>query len=817
MMTARKKIILIIYLLGNILNASGNLNGLVQDASTQQPLIGVNVIIPKVEKGAATDMEGHFIIQNVPVGSYTVTVSMIGYESVSRANVHIVSGRSTVANFSLNQQVLQGEGVEVTATFFEKTKNAVTSSRTVDIEEIRSDPVGAYDIMSMMQALPSVISGADQTNEIIVRGGSPGENLFLMDNLEIPYPNHYPEQGKGGGPITMMDTEFIERIDFFAGAFPAKFGEKLSSVMDITLRDGNREQREWQMDLNMAGFGLTFEGPLSENSSYLYSLKRSFLDFVISSSGLQAIPQYWSSQGKLSIDLTPTQKILVNFISGIDDIKIEGEKDPQLRGAENVDYSSRQATVGITYKNLFSKKGFFITSLGESWVRLNTDVYELSEQLKRNTYFHRNDLENELSFRSEVVYILPHHAEISGGINAKATWLDYDNWYENRPIKLYGYSLSVNEFPAFISSDEFYTTYFNNPNTTATVLDSIGTLDTLISNSLLDYRKFGGYFHLKVKPLTHLEFILGTRADYISYTKEMSISPRLGLKWHYSPVLNFNLAAGRYYQPPFNTYLNSKRGKTDQLKNYYADQIVGGIEYFAASDTRITLEYYIKEYADMVTFEMLEGSDGRDSLNWYNLVNEGNGRSRGIEFFVQKKYSNNWYGSFSWSHSISEGVDPRTQDYYPWDYDYRNVINLVGGYKIRYAQYEWYNGYKKSWVAKAFSWLPFMPSDEYEISVKYRYMGGRPYTLKKYDHLTRSWYVPSGESWNTQRFEPYMRIDLMLQQRFNYSRINLIAFWDIINIINRKNPWDYVYLDNGTKKMSWQYTTMPVGGMILEF
>ena len=97
--------------------------------------------------------------------------------------------------------------------------------------------------MAMMQSLPSVVSGSDQYNEIIVRGGAPGENLFVMDHLEIPYPNHYPEQGKGGGPITMVDTEFIERIDFYAGAFPSRYGEKLSSVMDETLRSGGNAHR----------------------------------------------------------------------------------------------------------------------------------------------------------------------------------------------------------------------------------------------------------------------------------------------------------------------------------------------------------------------------------------------------------------------------------------------------------------------------------------------------------------------------------------------------------------------------------------------
>ena len=810
-------IILVLFITNVVIASTGSLSGHVRDASTHQPLIGVNVMIKGSSLGTATDNYGNFFLDDIPVGSYIVYISMIGYKSLNRPNVHVVPERTTIINFSLNQSIIEGDGVEVTATYFEKTKDAVTSSRTVDIEEIRSDPVGVYDIMAMMQALPSVVSGTDQSNEIIVRGGSHGENLFVMDFLEIPYPNHFPEQGKGGGPITMIDTEFIERIDFYAGAFPARYGDKLSSVMDVTLRQGNQKNHEQQLNLSMAGFGLTIEGPLSSSSTYLYSLSRSFLDFVISSTGLQAVPKYWTSQGKIAYDLSSTQKFYINFVGGIDDINIVGENNPQLRGAENVAYSSWQTTLGLTYKNLFSKKGYFQSSLGKSLVTLKAKVYELNNDLNREYYFNRNDLEDDYSFRSELVYKISNNLDVSSGITAKYIRLDYDNWYKDSPTYLYGYSLSDTSQPSIVTEDQFYNNYFQNSNTIVTVLDSIGERDTLKTNASLSYQKYGGFFHSNFNLFSNLELSLGGRLEHISFTGETDFSPRLGLRYHLTPVFKFNMAAGRYFQPPNNEYLNSVRGTPKELTNYYADQIVGGLEFFPSPETRITLEYYTKEYADMVTFEMLEGADGRDSLNWYKRVNGGEGRSNGIELYIQKKYTNNWYGSFSWSHSISEGVDPRTKEYYPWRFDYRNVINLVGGYKIRYADYDWYAGYKKTIFSKLFSWIPFMPSDEYEISLKYRYMGGQPYTPQHYDHNIREWYTNSDDRWNTERYGDYRRVDLMLKQRFYYKKLNLVVFWDIMNIFNRKNPYEYLYLEDGEKIMSWQYTTFPVGGMILEF
>ena len=273
---------------------SGTISGTITDRDTKHPLPGANIIFDDTQWGASTDLDGNFYIENIPVGSYTIRANMIGYKTQVRANIHSLANRSTIVNMSLEPTILSGSDVVVTASYFERVKDAPTSVRSVDFEEIRSDPVGSHDILSMMQSLPSVVSGADQTNEIIVRGGSPGENLFVMDYLDIPYPVHYPQQGSGGGPVTMVNTDFIEQIDFFAGSFPARYGDKLSSVMDVTVREGNRDNHESKLSFDMAGFGASFEGPLNQKSSYLFSVKRSFLDFVVQQSGLMAIPKYWT-------------------------------------------------------------------------------------------------------------------------------------------------------------------------------------------------------------------------------------------------------------------------------------------------------------------------------------------------------------------------------------------------------------------------------------------------------------------------------------------------------------------------------------------
>ncbi len=238
----------------------------------------------------------------------------------------------------LTSTILESDGVVVTAGYFHEAKDAVVSNRSMDFEEIRSDPGSAEDVQRAVQALPSVVSGSDSQNDIIVRGGMPGENLFIMDNIEIPNPNHFGYQGVGGGPVNMVNTYFIRKVDFYAGAFPAKYGDKASSVMDISLRDGNRERYAGHFYLGMSGAGAMAEGPLpGKKGSWILSARKSFLDLIISSTGLSAVPKYYSLQGKISYDINSKNKLLIKGIYGNDKIKIEDEgTGGYSRGAENV-------------------------------------------------------------------------------------------------------------------------------------------------------------------------------------------------------------------------------------------------------------------------------------------------------------------------------------------------------------------------------------------------------------------------------------------------------------------------------------------------
>ena len=210
--------------------------------------------------------------------------------------------------------MLNSSEVLVTSGYFEKAKDAIVSSHSIDRAEIRSDPVGAYDIQMMTHSLPAVVTDTDQNNEIIVRGGGPGENLFVMDHLDIPNPNHFGFVGKGGGPINLINTDFVERIDFYAGGFPSRYGDKQSSVMNMSLRDGNFKNTDYDIEMSMAGLGFLIEGPIIKNKiSFISSYRKSFIDNLIESAGLTSVPKYSNSQHKISYLINKKIKFILIF------------------------------------------------------------------------------------------------------------------------------------------------------------------------------------------------------------------------------------------------------------------------------------------------------------------------------------------------------------------------------------------------------------------------------------------------------------------------------------------------------------------------
>jgi len=259
------------------------IEGRVFNARTGESLPGVNLIVNELEAvGAATDANGYFSIR-VPTGSYSVTASYIGFQSVVRTDVVVTTRGSSWLTIRMTESYIGLEEVEITPDYFDRAVTAgQPSTITLSQQEIRQSPGSGQDFQRILQAMPGVGFSTDQTNELIVRGGAPNENLIIFDDMEIHSLNHYPNEFNSAGPISMVNVELIDDIKFSAGGFGARYGDKLSSVMVVKTRDGTLSRPlKGNVNVSMAGAGAIFEGRINEGrGSWIASARRSYIDLV---------------------------------------------------------------------------------------------------------------------------------------------------------------------------------------------------------------------------------------------------------------------------------------------------------------------------------------------------------------------------------------------------------------------------------------------------------------------------------------------------------------------------------------------------------
>lgn len=769
----------------------GKIAGTINDASTLQPLAGANVIISGTQNGASSDADGYFVIENLVPGPYNLEIIYLGYSTLKKNNVVVNPGRTTVVEYFMQESVLESETIEVTGSYFEKPKEAIVSTRSINFEEIRRSPGDLLDVQRAVQAFPAVVSGSDQMNEIIIRGGIPGENLFILDGIEIPNPNHFPIQGAGGGPINMLNSYMVRDIDFYAGAFSAKYGDKASSVMDISNREGSREHFRGDINMGFAGFGGLVEGPIGDNASFMFSARKSFLDLIISSTGLTAVPKYYSLQGKLTWDLNPKNRLWINAVYGDDNISIEeGDEGGYGRGAENVEAKNQQKVAGATLRTFWAKNLYSFSTVSGVETNYFADVYELDDQGNHKTNFYNDSRETEYNVKTDFTWQINKNIDLGFGGSYKNIDLDYNVTAEPDTIFIYN-----------ITSGEKEGVFKNYP--------AYEALQGLTSFKTAAYAQLSWDF------LKRFRVTGGLRYDYFDYNQFTSISPRLGFSWFASPKLTFNLAYGKHYQSPSNVELTSNP-LNKNLDNKYTDQYVAGLEYLFKDDMRLTVEGFYKEYNDVPINRSATTADPFDYFAG-EMINAGSGEAYGVELFFQKKLTRSFSAILSYSHSKSQAVDARTGENYDWDYDYRNVFTLVTGYKFFWNEKPWFNDFKNQWYYGFISWLPFIPADEDEFSIKWRYLGGRPYTPPVYYPQYREWIVQEQDQINPVRFPAYHRLDLRIDKRYLFNSWNLVVFFDLMNVYGRDNIWDYNYNDDGTREKVLQFQVFPVGGVSLEF
>ena len=613
----------------------GSIEGTVVDRYSRQSLFPADVTILRTALGGIVSQDGRFAIEGVPPGTYEVEVSMMGYESAIKSHVVVTAGRATTINLKLTPQVLDiGLDVLVEATHFPKDSERPTSFRTLNSQEMRYSPGAMEDVFRVLQSMPGV-SPADMTNSnLIVRGGDPNENRTLFENIEIPRALHFGRPGGTIGGISIVSPGLLERVDFHTGGFPARYGDKVSSVFEMKLRDGSSTNYNTNVNLNMGGFGLVADGPLPGGGTVLFSARRGVFDLMTSAMDIPALPSYWDVVGKVTYDISRSNRLsLVGFYFP-DDLKIAADAAEEDRHGMwpglDMERSDHGRALGLNWRSLLGEGSYVLTTashVSNSWTtsRGTDEEPELvGDAIRQEEFQLKSELNQKVSDRMSMrlgVFAAQIHSK-------QNTWSAPDTMASGEIIP--GFSVSYNPDPTY---------------------------------------KAGSYLQTTIRPFSRVSLTPGVRYDYYDLTGESKLSPRIGLAISLTDKTTLNAAYGHYYQTaaPWQVALHPSN---TSLRSSNSVHYVAGLEHLLSVNTQISVEAYHKELSDVFVHDYASRV----------TTNAGSGYAQGVEFCVQRKMSRGLVGSLAYTYSIAMRKDGDLLPEHYSEYDRPHNLTLVGSF-----------------------------------------------------------------------------------------------------------------------------------------
>ena len=512
------------------------IKGTVIDKNSRQPLEFINVMIIGLNKGSVTNAEGRFTIEQVPPGIYRLQASAIGYKSVTTSE-YILSTKNLNIPIEMEENLTELEGVTITASPFRRDVESPVSLRIIGIQEIEKSPGANLDISRIVQSYPGVaFSPIGYRNDLIVRGGAPSENRFYLDGVEIPNINHFSTQGASGGPVGILNADLIREVNFYTGAFPADKGNALSSVLDFKLRDGDMERNSLKATLGASEVSLASNGHIGKKTSYLVSVRQSYLQFLFDMLDLPFLPTFTDAQFKLKTRFNEQNELTVLGLGGIDNMRLNTKAD-----SEDNEYilsylpkiKQETFTVGAVYRHY---AGAHVQSAVVSHSYLNN----------RNTKYRRNDESH------------PDNLMLRLRSTEQETKLRLENSTTFRNWKI---NLGINLDYSQYTNTTFQRVYTNQPQ----------TFDYHTYLGILRWGLFGTINYTSMDD--RFTASLGLRADANDYSSTMKnlsdqLSPRLSLSYQLADHWFASGNAGLYYQLPAYTALGFKNNNGTFANKY---------------------------------------------------------------------------------------------------------------------------------------------------------------------------------------------------------------------------------------------------------
>lgn len=740
--------------LSGIYGQNYQMKGTVIDRSTRQPLEFVNVLVVGLGTGASTDAEGNFTISKLPPGIYRLQASALGYKTVLTSEYR-VNHITPHIQIEMEEESAALAEVTVTASPFRRIAESPVSLRVIGLQEIEKAPGANRDISRVVQNYPGVaFSPIGYRNDLIVRGGGPSENRFYLDGVEIPNINHFSTQGASGGPVGLIDADLIRSVKFYSGAFPANRGNALSSVLDFSLRDGDMERNSLKATLGASEVALSSNGHLGNKTSYLVSVRQSYLQMLFKVLGLPLLPAYTDASFKVKTRFDARNELTVLGLGGIDRMKL------------NFDIDGEDAEYILSYLPKIQQETFTLGSVYRHYAGPHVQSVTLSHSYlnNRNLKYRDND---ESSPDNLTLRLRSIEQETKLRMENTSTW---NTWKVNAGVEL-------NQ------------THYTNDTYQQIFIDTLSVYNYHTLLNLFRWGVFGSVGYTSSDE--RFSASLGLRSDGNNYSGRMKnmlrqLSPRLSLSYRWLKNWSISGHWGLYYQLPPYTSLGFKDREGIWVNRNLDYQSVTqgslGIAWNPDSRMEVSVEGFYKDYNRMPV-SMADGIPLACKGNDYGvvgnerLVSSGDGRSYGVEIMFKWLLQQKLNLSSSVTIFKSEFQDGTTGRYIPSAWDNRFIVNVSGTYNL---PRQWSVGMKVCCIGGS----PYTPYDEDKSSL-----------VEAWNAQGKAYYDYS--RYNTERLPAFGQLDVRVDKTFYLKKCMLGFYLDIQNVTGSKLRQPDVLMSTG--------------------
>ncbi|NQV42745.1 MAG: TonB-dependent receptor [Candidatus Marinimicrobia bacterium] len=777
--------------------ARQSIHGFVRENETGEPLPYANVILPELNRGATSDAEGYFVVSDLPVGSHKLIVSIIGYSRYEQT-IELPVDLNLRLDIRLDQAIIEGQSIEVSAER-EKFKELVsTSTVTLDRRAIEVAPSFVEaDVFRALQLLPGVQSLNDFSSALYVRGSTPDQNLIMLDGITVYNPMHL------GGIFSTFNTDAIKEADFHAGGFPAQYGGRLGSILNIVNREGNTEAFSGNANISLISSKILMEGPLPTGDSefirgsWMLAGRRTYFDLIANTAWKYLIkpnlnawdaenapdnimPYYfYDFQGKVNLDIGNDHRLTWSSFYG-DDILYFNNTYTYSDDYYSYD-NSNQETYSSTDKTIMDWRwGNFTNSLQWRWIITPKLIaktaiansqfrFEINIDYEDEGYY--QDAYDTSSWKSRYWFDLFDRIN-DQSIESNLTWLMSDDHTitSGFQIKKVNFNLGM-----MIGFDDTY------DGVTEKYLDTLMWMDsTPIESAVFIQDKW------RVNPLLSVQS--GLRLSRYSPHAKLYLDPRLGLKYMLSEQLSLKGSLGRYHQfltvanPPDENlrFLDIWYGVPEDYEAPSSDHYILGLEYLTNTDLLFRTEAYYKSFDNLLTLkpgDLLNiDEDGGLQIDEFNEFWDTDAYAQGLEILV-KKLSGGVRGWLGYTYAVTERKFENQDWYYP-KFDRTHTINAVADWAL---------------------------TSTLHFSTAVTYSTGNPYT--PVIGRSESWYDQSwgvgDDFWanssflygerHSARYPGYFRMDVSLKKRKPWRHGTKEWYFQILNVSNHLNVFSYIY------------------------